>query len=104
MEPGWHIYSSVPSASPSTVTNVRLTLPAGVKAIGEWSRPVGQPSRKDPRAMVYEGSVTFERQLRSAVSTRDLTIGVEVEYQVCNQRFCLPAKKVKQSVSLASTK
>ena len=100
IEPDWHVYATVPKGSPLRVTRIKLNLPDGVEAVGDWVKPQSQPSLKDLNSTIYMGSATFVRRLKAAVASKGETIDVEVDYQVCNQQFCLPPKSVKKSVMM----
>ncbi len=104
IDPGWHVYASVPAGDPAPPTTVTLDLPDGVRTKGEWQHPEGRPALEDPRKRVYEGRVSFIRQLEvfETAAAGSLEIEVEVAYQVCNARFCLPPDTLRLTLVLGT--
>jgi hypothetical protein len=92
----WHINASTPET-----LSLALKLPENLRAIGQWQKPGGTPSRDDPFVRVYEGTVTCSHELESTTADALPQLEVEIVYQVCNERLCLPPKKITKSVSLA---
>jgi len=91
----WHLTKLTPETPRLT-----LKLPAGIRALGEWHQPSGTPSRADPTVQVYEGSVIFSHDLELTSTDASPVLEVEIGYQVCNQKFCLPPEKITKSLSL----
>ena len=90
IEDGWHVYGEVSPNSPYPSTAVGLRLPEGVEALGEWRRPEGHPAADDPGTEELDGLVVFSRDLRVDPALGELSLGVEVSYQVCDEDLCLP--------------
>lgn len=86
----WHAYDQVPDNSPYPTTALTLSLPKGVKAVGEWDRPLGHPYPDDPRMTVYKGDIVFLHRARISHDFVTGTYGVRVSYQVCDPHRCLP--------------
>jgi DsbC/DsbD-like thiol-disulfide interchange protein len=98
--PGWHLYSNVPVGSAVKTTSVDLELPDGVEAVGEWERPIGRPSIDNPNTKIYSGVATFTRKLKINKSGRNQSIRITVDYQVCNEKHCLPPAKLKETLAI----
>ncbi len=96
--PGWHVYSDVPDGSPLKTTTVRLELPDGIEAVGEWERPFGLPSRNDPSKKIYSGLATFTQNLKITKPTQHQVLQIKVDYQACNENFCLPPAVLQETV------
>jgi hypothetical protein len=92
----WHINASTPET-----LSLALKLPENLRAIGQWQKPGGTPSRDDPFVRVYEGTVTCSHELESTTADALLELEVDIVYQVCNERLCLPPKTTTKSVSLS---
>lgn len=95
IQPGWHIYAPGAKVNSARATEVQLQLPDGIEAVGDWEMPVASPSPKDPAVSIYTGSVTFTRTLKIANPSARQTLKVEVPYQVCNDKLCLPPAKLE---------
>ncbi len=97
---GWHTYAQLPDDSPSMATKAKLTLPAGVEAVGEWNVPDGNDYAKEPGATIFEGKVRLTRDVKAIASPKQQSIGVQINYQACNDKSCMPPKRLKATVSL----
>jgi DsbC/DsbD-like thiol-disulfide interchange protein len=104
VKPGWHLYASASKDGPARVMRIKLTLPDGVEAVGDWVNPPSDPSTKDLNTMIYEGSVAFVRKLKTGASRRDWTADIEVHYQACNEELCLPPRTIKRSVAVRTSR
>lgn len=92
-EPGWHGYAEVPPESGLRAATIGLSLPKGVELLGPWRRPAGVASADGAGHLIYEGQVTFSREVAlPPVPTGELE--VTVDYQVCNESICLPPHSV----------
>lgn len=100
---GWHTYDNVPKGNPSPTTTVKLDLPKGVKALGDWKRPKGHIYLKDPTMTVFDGSIRFIREIVADKNAEPRKIGVTVSYQVCQGQKCLPPTEEKTSVVLVTS-
>ena len=94
----WHLYADAGSSG-STEVAVKLELPQGVTTDGDWQRPSGEMSFKSPDQIHYKGSVVFNRSLEIAPDSSG-EINVEISYQVCNERMCLPPMTENLSVQI----
>lgn len=99
IQPGWHLYSDIPTGGANRVTTVELKLPDGVTAEGDWTRTHGFPSPKNPTEKIYTGLARFSQTIRYAGS-EERRIEVVVNYAVCNEDYCLPPATLKQSVTI----
>ncbi len=100
---GWHTYAQLPDDSPSMATAAKLTLPEGVEAIGEWNVPAGEDYAKEPGTTVFEGKIKLTRDVKITASSKRRTIGVQVNYQACNDKSCLPPKRLKIALSVPAS-
>jgi hypothetical protein len=92
--PGWHIYSAE-SNGPGIPTTLRLKLPGGVEAEGEWSYPT--PIAGSDHQMVYEGTLEFQRKLRikTDAAVGLISVTCELGYQACDPFLCRAPTKVE---------
>ncbi|HTU26337.1 MAG TPA: protein-disulfide reductase DsbD domain-containing protein, partial [Pirellulales bacterium] len=84
-------------------TRLKLELPAGVAAEGEWVLP--RPSMLDGptgRGPGYNGDVTFLRQLRIAKGQPlgELPIAIRVSYQACDDTICTRPEPITLRVAV----
>jgi thiol:disulfide interchange protein DsbD len=92
----WHIYAVDKPTGGSVPTSLKLTLPKGASAVGEWSSPdpikIGMG---DEAAFGYETEAVFKRKIKLAAdASGKLEIAVDVKYMACNDMTCLPPKTV----------
>ena len=90
VDPGWHIYSVVPSASGPFPTDLSDAGP-GWKPLGPANEDA--PTHfQDPNFGVtvayHEHTATFQRRFQVSQGTQAPTI--TVHYQTCNDQLCLP--------------
>ncbi len=97
---GCHIYGMDPKVSPFIPTTLKLTLPDGLEAAGDWTGP--SPERDQAGVEIYTGAAVFRRalQARAGAAPKKCSIGVELEYQVCNDEMCYPPKKVELNATV----
>ncbi len=91
----WHIYAVGCPQGPGVHTTLKLTLPEGVEAEGEWNWPV--PVRSLDGQMIYEGAIEFRRRLRVAKGAAygPIDVSCDFGYQACDRFSCqLPTKVV----------
>lgn len=100
-EPGWHGYASLSRPGGLRETTIGLRLPEGVETVGPWERPDGVPSKDDEETSIYEGVVTFTRDLELPEQPNG-SIEVDVDFQVCNESFCLPPNSVPLVLELGA--
>lgn len=95
----WHIYAVNKPTGVSVPTKLKLKLPEGVTAVGEWDIP--KPKEYEDDVFVYEKDVIFRRYVKVADSaTGSLNIGCEVKYQPCNDQSCKPPTTGTTSVAV----
>ena len=99
IKPGWHLYSDVPEGGAHRATTVELKLPAEVTAEGEWERAPGFPALDNPAEKIYTGLARFSRTVKYGGS-EERKIEVVVDYEVCNEDYCLPVSTLKRSVTI----
>ena len=102
IDPGWHVYSMTTAAAiPTTVT-------LAASPVVDKVRIFQAPPKKayDPNFQLdtetYEGSAVFllELQLKPDAPAGASEISVEVRYQTCNDRECIPPRRHTASASL----
>ena len=98
--PGWHTYAETTPESPYQPTELKLELPKQVTAVGQWQRPLARPDVKNPRQMIYSGTVVFSHKIQIETKTNPVNVEVKVRYQVCDRQKCLPPATLKISVPL----
>ena len=102
---GWHLYSLTQGAGGPVPT--RITLPEGqpFKLTGSAQGPRPRVSM-DPNFEIntetYESAVTFSVPITVAgdVTAGPQTLNVNVRFQTCNDKNCLPPRTVKLNASL----
>ena len=109
IDSGWHIYAS-PQPPGSPVIPTEITIPDGqpLTVVGAIKPPPAE-SKMDPtignETTVYESSVDFIVPLKVAKKAHSgkQTLEVDVRYQACNNRMCLPPRteKVEAAIEIA---
>ena len=93
---GWHIYGDMPETSPFPATEVKLELPDGITAVGEWKLPEAQVNPDSSQLPIYTGAVTFVREL---VVTKPALVEIEVSFQACDENnVCLPLATLQHTL------
>jgi len=91
---GWHIFSQNPGDDFLIPTSFEFAKNNDVKLIGKVEERGKLKKERmdgiDNEVNYYEGKVEFIQVVRAKPGTR---ISGEHEYQVCNDRMCLPPKK-----------
>ena len=109
IDSGWHVYA-FPQPLDSPVIATEVTVPDGqaLALTGEIKPPKAQ-SQMDPtvgkETAIYENSVTFDLPLKVARKAKGKQdVEVDVRYQACSSRMCLPPRtdKVTVAVEIAS--
>lgn len=102
IEPGWHTYAATPDGSSSPAFEIKLDLPDGIRAVGDWHQPKGKPYIKDLKMKIYTDTVTFTRDLEATSDEPDRSIRLDIHYQVCTDKSCLPPTTITRTVALPS--
>lgn len=105
IEKGWHLYSTNPIENGPRPT--RITIPAGqgFERGGDITAPDPIVSR-DPNFSVeteyYNDQVTFTLPVKvlADISESNNKLQIQIRYQSCNERLCLPPKLVKLEVQV----
>ena len=87
---GWHLYEK--STSGSKVVSLQIEEKDGVQPVGDWIKPDAMMSTKNPADKIYVGSVAISRKVKVDSGTTG-KLDVTLEYQVCNEKMCLPPTK-----------
>jgi hypothetical protein len=97
-----HIYATNYPGGTFAPTSVKLDLPPGATARGDWL--ASAPARAANGGLVYTNSVVFQRLISIASSARAVTLSItgEMRFQACSEDFCLPPATIKLSASLTS--
>lgn len=110
IDAGWHVYA-FPQPPDSPIIATQVTVPDGQPlALSGEILPPKSESLMDPTTgkatAVYTNSVTINLPLRVARKAHSGTqdFEMDVRYQACNSRLCLPPRtdKVTLSVEIAS--
>ena len=102
IKPGWHTYDDVGDGS-EVPTSIKLELPEGVKAAGEWQRPLSTESRDAIDKKIFEGHVEFTRSVTVDAKAQGQAIGLTVQFQACNDQVCNRPQKKKLSVQIPTS-
>lgn len=101
IEPGWHVYSMTTAGA--IPTTIKMDHP-GVASVHIFQAP---PIRAfDPNFQLhtetYEGTAVFllELQLKKDAGAGNATLDVEVRYQTCNDKVCIPPRRTTVAATL----
>ncbi len=94
--PSWHIYAAQNPTGTGIATSLKWHWPEGVEPVGDWSYPKARLGG-DGQNLIYDGELTFRRQLRIAANTRPGTLRLtgELGYQACDPFVCRPPATLK---------
>jgi hypothetical protein len=96
---GWHTYAVVPEDSTYRKTHLTQQWPKGVQPLGEWSvKSTPLPDPINPKVSWFVREAVFERDVVCKNDAADVKI--EITYQVCNDRQCLPPGKLTVALRL----
>lgn len=87
---GWHTYDVVGEGA-EVQTTLEMELPEGVRAIGDWRRPLGVDGKAEGSS-VHEGMIEFHRDVIVPAAAGGKEIAVTVNYQACTDEYCNPPK------------
>ena len=90
--PTWHIYAADSTTGTGIPTTLKLELPEGVEAVGEWVWP---PARQDGQSRVHEGSIEVRRRLKIGSRAKPGLVQVKctLSYQACDPFSCRPPEE-----------
>jgi len=97
---GWHIYGDVPADSKYRPTKIRLNLPTGAKANGDWTRTESAVTQ-DANGLElygesYKGNIVFSHRVDTDYDfDPNSEISVTISYQACNDEDFLPPREEK---------
>lgn len=96
----WHIFGDVPAGSKARATNIRLNLPIGAKANGEWKRMKCAVTRDPDGLEIFgeklDGNIVIEHRVDTDKDfDPDSEISVSISYQACKDGVCLPPRTEK---------
>lgn len=101
--PGWHVYSITQPPGGPNATTVSVPAGQGFERKGEITGTKPQ-SAFDPNFQMqtefYQNAVHLEVPLASTGSSNAQTVKVDVRFQACNDRICLPPKTVRLNLPL----
>jgi len=98
IEDGWHTYKTVPAASGYVPMQPSLDLPAGVEVIRGWQcASKGFPDPSGEAGTWFLDQAEFTCELRLLAET-DEEVGVQLEFQVCDDKLCLPPRTLSLSL------
>ena len=102
MKKGWHTYGEVGDGSEER-TSLELKLPEGVTAKDDWSRPEGIEGKAE-NYRIYEGQVSFSRNVVIKPKAHGKKIDVVVSYHACTDEFCNPPQNKTVSITIPAAK
>jgi DsbC/DsbD-like thiol-disulfide interchange protein len=109
VEPGWHMYSMKPLAGGPVPTRIWISdaqpfLFAG--AVRADAPMLAQDPSFNMEVETYEGEASFLLPLRVAgdVEPGSQVLLVNVSYQACNNKICLPPKTAKVTLAIDITR
>ena len=97
---GWHIYGDVPAGSMYRPTKIKLNLPAGAKANGDWGRLESSVTHNPDGLELYgelnKGNIVFEHRVDTDYDfDPESEISVRIRYQACKDGDCLQPRTEK---------
>lgn len=98
IEDQWHIYAYVPETQPYITSKLKLELPKGITAIGDWELPYSEPY--DDGIYVYHGTPVFVRYCSVENYAMASTIKCGLYYQTCDLRKCFPPETKSKTLKL----
>jgi len=109
VQEGWHLYSMKPIPDGPIPTRIWLADGAAFQLAGSI-RATEPETMQDPsfgmEVEQYEGEATFTLPVRAAPAAPagTQTLVVNVSYQSCNNKLCLPPKTVKVEAAVTVVK
>jgi hypothetical protein len=87
---------------PAIATSLELKLPAGFRAVGDWSSPQTVRSQWPDGHAVYAGQAMFTRRVLvgNDVKPGEHQVGCAIRYQACNDRYCLRPTECKLDLDI----
>jgi DsbC/DsbD-like thiol-disulfide interchange protein len=94
--PTWHIYAVGERAGTEIPTTLKLKLPKGVEADGDWICPKAKQNPSG-EGKIYEGSMTFRRSLKikRGAPAGPIEVVCDFSYQACDPFSCRAPTTVK---------
>jgi hypothetical protein len=83
----WHIYATDSTAGTALPTTLKLNLPEGFEAVGDWGQP-NSGNGPDGQSRVLEGSFRFTRQIKATEHPGRFELTCQVNYQACDPFSC----------------
>ena len=109
VQEGWHLYSMKPVPDGPIPTRIWLAEGAAFQLAGSiraTEPETVQDSSFGMEVEQYEGEATFTLPVRAApgAAAGPQTLAVNVSYQSCNNKLCLPPKTVKVEAAVTVVK
>lgn len=95
IHPGFHLYANVDESDPFIPTEIKLTLPDGVKADGPMSYPAVDPSKN--ATTYYKGLCRFIQRI---TGDSDSDAVCELTYQCCDNSVCMRPVNTTLNINL----
>jgi DsbC/DsbD-like thiol-disulfide interchange protein len=104
IQDGWHVYAL--SQPPGGPTPLKISVPAGAPfEIGAPIKEVNVTRHDDPNfkmeTLYYLNAVTLHVAMKNTGAASATTIPVDVRFQACNDRLCLPPYTAHLTAPLA---
>lgn len=106
MADGWHLYAAEGPTGVGIPTELKLSLPAGVTTVGDWTLPAKETKASELGDVgMYHGEVNFSIPLAVSADAPagPATIQCEFGYQACTDTSCLRPTKMPLSIPLQIT-
>lgn len=103
LEPGWHIYSQTTGKGgpvPTSFTfnnNPLVTITGAVKELGKIEKTFDK--NFNTTVKYYSKKVDFIQTVKLKANVKTDVTG-EIQYMLCNDKNCLPPKKISFTISL----
>ena len=95
---GWYLYAD-DDGGVGLPMRVSATLPKGCEFGGDWDKPPGILPADSKGGRIYKNQVVWTRPIMREVQLPAAgAMQLEVAFQACNDRLCLPPDKVTQLV------
>ena len=104
IEDGWHVYAL--SQPPGGPTPLKITVPSGAPfEIREPIKETKVTRHDDPNfkmeTLYYLKAMTFQVAVKNSGAPSPATIPIDVRFQACNDRLCLPPYTAHLTAPLA---
>jgi DsbC/DsbD-like thiol-disulfide interchange protein len=101
----WYVYSASTPRDLGTPMTIKLDLPSGISIGSEWERSRSEIEVAKARVEVHRDKAIWTINLvRDKVQELEKELKIQVKFQACNERLCLPATILNRTIALPNTK